>query len=144
MILEITHAFQNLLLLLLITELRLSDCRPCRWRARLRSTLNVLYTSHLWLQVSFLKEKSLKFNSWRTRLFDKWESNVEGWMQEFVHLFDAPRRRLRDLLDAASSSGGEDADPLGLFHDRNTNIISLVEQKFCVRTYQRVGALVTF
>ena len=41
----------------------------------------------------------MKFNSWRTRLFDKWESNVEGWMQEFVHLFDAPRRRLRDLLD---------------------------------------------
>ena len=90
----------------------------------------------------------MKFNSWRTRLFDKWESNVEGWMQEFVHLFDAPRRRLRDLLDtrrrrvrsgrhrgsslrssrslpddgsrprrelldAASSSDGEDADPLG-------------------------------
>ena len=32
----------------------------------------------------------------------------------------------------------------GLFHDRNTHIISLVSQKFCARTYQRVGPLVIF
>ena len=32
----------------------------------------------------------------------------------------------------------------GVFHDRNTSIIFLIRQQFCSRTYQRVGALVTF